>query len=494
WFQAAITLTDSSGRELAYADDFSFEPDPVLCYTMPKDGEYVIEIHDSIYRGREDFVYRVTVGELPFITSISPLGGAAGSQCNVQLRGWNLSAATVAMDLRNAKPGFLPIVATSGMKVSNFMQFAVDALPEIAESEPNNAPNAALPITVPFIINGRIDPPGDTDIFRIEGRALSEIVAEIHARRLNSPLDSALKLTDISGRQVAFNDDHEDKGAGLTTHHADSRLTATLPRDGVYFLHVADAQHAGGPDYSYRLRVSAPRPDFALRVVPSSISGRAGTKVPITVHAIREDGFTGEIAIALKDAPKGFILGGGNVPAEKDQAKLMLTLPETLDEPLALELEGRANIDGNDIAHRVVPAEDMQQAFAYHHLVPSKQLIAWASGRLASSGSMKIVTTMPVKLSAGSTARVQIAAPFGETRQQMQIDPIDLPPGIHVKTIAITADGAEIEITAEAGRVAPGENGNVTLHAFATRTTNAGKSRRIPLGALPAIAFEVAAK
>jgi hypothetical protein len=209
---------------------------------------------------------------------------------------------------------------------------------------------------------------------------------------------------------------------------------------------------------------------------------------------MREDGFTGEIAIALKDAPKGFILSGGNVPAAKDEAKLTITLPETLDEPLALELEGRAKIGGSEIAHRVVPADDMQQAFAYHHLVPSKQLIVWASGRLAASGSMKIVTAMPVKLSAGSTARVKIAAPFGESGPQMQIAPIDLPPGIHVKTIAITPDGAEIEIAAEAGRVAPGQNGNLTLHAFATRTNNAGKNRRVPLGALPAIAFEVAAK
>ena len=32
----------------------------------------------AIYRGREDFVYRITIGELPFVTSIFPLGGRAG--------------------------------------------------------------------------------------------------------------------------------------------------------------------------------------------------------------------------------------------------------------------------------------------------------------------------------------------------------------------------------------------------------------------------------
>jgi hypothetical protein len=75
WFQATLGLTDSQGRELKYADHFLFHPDPVLYYEIPADGAYTLEIHDSVYRGREDFVYRIEVGELPFVTAIFPLGG-----------------------------------------------------------------------------------------------------------------------------------------------------------------------------------------------------------------------------------------------------------------------------------------------------------------------------------------------------------------------------------------------------------------------------------
>ena len=80
WFQAVLSLYDSQGHEVAYADHFRFHPDPVLLYEVPKDGEYVLQIRDSIYRGREDFVYRITAGELPFITGIFPLGGPAGAR------------------------------------------------------------------------------------------------------------------------------------------------------------------------------------------------------------------------------------------------------------------------------------------------------------------------------------------------------------------------------------------------------------------------------
>ena len=84
WFQAALSLYDAQGHEVAYADHFRFHPDPVLFYEVPKDGEYVLQIRDSIYRGREDFVYRITAGELPFVTGIFPLGGPAGAQTTVK--------------------------------------------------------------------------------------------------------------------------------------------------------------------------------------------------------------------------------------------------------------------------------------------------------------------------------------------------------------------------------------------------------------------------
>ena len=106
-----------------------------------------------------------------------------------------------------------------------------------------------------------------------DGRAGDQIVAEISARRLDSPVDSVLQLIDSAGKQIAFNDDHEDKGTGLNTHHADSYIMTTLPSNGTYYVRLGDTQHNGGPAYSYRLRLSAPRPDFELRVTPSSLNG-----------------------------------------------------------------------------------------------------------------------------------------------------------------------------------------------------------------------------
>ena len=67
-------------REAAVADDFRFNQDPVMFYTVPADGDYTLAIRDSIYRGREDFVYRLALGEFPCITGVFPLGAPTGSK------------------------------------------------------------------------------------------------------------------------------------------------------------------------------------------------------------------------------------------------------------------------------------------------------------------------------------------------------------------------------------------------------------------------------
>ncbi len=104
WFQATLTLFDASGHELAYDDDYRFQPDPVLHYDVPADGDYVVEIRDALYRGREDFVYRVTIGQIPFITSVFPLGAAVGQRATLQVAGWNLPAPATAVNTKG-EPG-----------------------------------------------------------------------------------------------------------------------------------------------------------------------------------------------------------------------------------------------------------------------------------------------------------------------------------------------------------------------------------------------------
>jgi hypothetical protein len=496
WFQAALRLSDAQGHELAYSDHYLFHPDPVLHYTIPADGQYVVEIHDSVYRGREDFVYRVTLGELPFVTNIFPLGGPAGADTAVDVQGWNLPLAR--LDAQHPGPGTFPLSLGRDEGLSHRVPFAVDTLPECREQEPNNQPATAQRVTLPTIVNGRIDPPGDWDVFSFAGHAGQEIVAEVYARRLDSPLDSVLKLCDAAGRQLAFNDDHDDQASGLNTHHADSYLRATLPGDGIYYLHLGDVQHNGGPDFAYRLRISPPRPDFELRVVPSSINVRPGGTVPVSIYALRKDGFSGEIAIDASSAAEGFTLSGGRVPAGQDRVRCTLSAPSMpREEPFTLALEGRAVIQGHAVVHPAVPAEDMMQAFEYRHLVPAKELKVAVGGRPSGRTWLKILDQPEVQIPAGGTARLRVATPNSALQAgQVQLELSEPPEGIAVKSVSPAPGGLEIVLQSDAAKVKPGLKGNLIVAVFLERTGlgkkgKPGKQRRVPVAMLPAIPFEI---
>jgi hypothetical protein len=499
WFQATLSLSDAAGHELAYAGGFRFQPDPVLHLRIPADGDYVLEIKDALYRGREDFVYRIAVGELPFVTSAFPLGGPAGAKTVVSLGGWNLPATRVTMDERGAEPGVYAVATARGPVSINRVPFAVDTLAEVAEREPNNTTRTAQRVTLPVIVNGRIGIPGDVDVFAFQGAAGEAIVAEVHARRLGSPLDSSLELTDAAGTRVAFNDDAEDKSEGLLTHQADSHLVATLPARGLYYLRLADVQGQGGPEFGYRLRIGPPRPDFELRVTPAEVSAGAGTTVPLTVHAIRRDGFAGEIALGLQDAGDGFTLGGGVIPAGQDQVRVTLTVPPPPARGVVtFAVEGRAAIDGRRVAHRAVPAEDMMQAFAYRHLVPTDALRAAVIARGATRARVRVLAPQPVRIPVNGTARVRVALPLPPAFQHIEFELSEPPDGVSLRDLAVSQNGAEFTLQADGPAAKTGLRGNLIVTVSGERTPPpdqpappAAARRRLPLFTLPAIAFEI---
>ncbi|MHB9131233.1 MAG: PPC domain-containing protein [Armatimonadota bacterium] len=353
WVQAVLTLYDANGKELAFADDNSFDPDPSLFYQVPQDGDYVLAVRDAIYRGREDFVYRVIIREQTPGETLCPFA----------------SLSRMPQDGVSAK-------------VNPQLPWVDSQLPQRDEVEPNNTAKAAQKISLPQLCTGRIAQPGDIDVYQFTGKAGETVVAEVYARRLGSPIDAQLRLSDAAGHVLAWNDDHANGEMGLITHQADSYLTAKLPADGVYFVQVLEGQRHGGDAYNYHVRIGSPHADFALRMTPSCINVPAGGTASITVYAFRKDGWDGDIEVALTDAPEGFTLKGAKIPAGKDHVTVTLEAQrKKVGQPLIMRLEGRAQIDGTTVSRPVVPAERMMQAFAYYHLVPAQQLMVMITRR-----------------------------------------------------------------------------------------------------------------
>ncbi len=378
WFQAVVAVFDASGREILYNDDYRFRPDPVLFWEVPADGTYRLAVHDAIFRGREDFVYRVTIGEVPFVTSVFPPGANRNARPKLRIDGWNLSQTEWEFPLQDPEPGVHMITFRGrGGLTSNRIPFLVDELPDVAEQEPNDSFRHPQAVSLPAGINGRIERPVDVDVYAFEGVASNRVVIEVWARRLDSPLDSYVKLTDTAGATIAVADDWEDLASGLHTHHADSYLNTLLPSNGTYLVHIRDTQHRGGPEYTYRLRISPPRPDFVLRAEPSRVVFRGSATAALNVHILRKDGFEGRVDLQLKDPPEGYSLQPASLTGTQTTARVTLrTTHVGTNSPVRLHIVGVATNGGQVLVRPAVPAEDRMQAFFWRHLVPAQELLA----------------------------------------------------------------------------------------------------------------------
>jgi hypothetical protein len=500
WFQAVLVLRDAQGKELAYAGAYYYRQDPVICYEIPEDGEYIVEIRDSIYRGREDFVYRITIGELPLVTGMFPLGARTGTQVDLELLGWNLTkdkASVKAIYERGRPIRWYEIPQTESQSVH--VPLAIDRLSDCVEQEPNDARAQAQTVEFPIIVNGRIDQPGDCDVFKFE--AHGSLVAEVYARRFRTPVDSVLQLTDADGKELASNDDYEDRAVSLLTHHADSRILVTLPGTGTYYLRVADAQDNGGPNFIYRLHIRRPRPDFELRVVPSSLAVRPGATVPIAVHALRREGFDHDIQLGLDRPPKGFTLSGAWVPAGQNKVRLTLTVPKKpTDGPIRLQMFGGSHTRGRKIFRLAVPSEEMMQAFLWQHLVPAKDwtVLVSSKARTGSSARLAFDEDRTARLIAGRETRLLAFTTSKQNLEQIRLELSEPPDGITLETSQPHGASIAATINTDAEKAKPGTKGNLIFTAFRewTPTDAEGKPlkpRRSPIGALPAVPFEVVA-
>ncbi len=443
WCQAVLALYDAQGNELCFVDDHFGDPDPTLAYDVTASGDYTLEIRDAIYRGREDFAYRISVEERA-VTERSPVGIGPVSE-----------------------PG------------------------DIAEIEPNGRPATAQRIVLPGTVHGCISEPGEQDVFVFDGRAGQDVVAETVARRAGSPLDSLLTLTGPGGKVLQFNDDHVDKGHGLLTHHADAYLRCVLPKNGQYAVTLTDIQNKGGIQHRYRLRLGPPQPDFGLRVTPATLNVPAGGTVPVTVHVLRRDGFYESVSLALTDNPSGFRLTGGLVPAKQDKIQATLTVPFTATPgSVRLGLEGTAVIGNKVVRRMAVPAEDQMQAFLWRHLVTVED---WA---VAVTGKRRLFLQVDtgkgdvLEIPTNGSTRVVVRATGGKPpKRPPRFELHDPPKGLVLEKVEMRPKNKEavLILKTNSEEMKPGTQGNVIVSVVSPNT----KQRKL-LGTLPAIPYKVA--
>src|SRR5437773_3710756 len=294
---SSLALLNAEGKELVRSEDVN-GLDSLIDFTVPEDGQYFLQIRDFRYQGGKDFKYRIVAGESPYLDGIFPLGGQRGQSVEVTLRGRNLDGLS-KMKLKiepDAPLGQQEIRAHTAKGYSNPILFDVGDLAELSETEPNNSPTNANPITLPAVINGRLGGEKDVDQFKFKVEKDQAFIFEIEASRFGSLLDAVLYLSDAKGTVLQQNDD----AVG-----ADARIERKFGEAGEYFIRIRDLLQRGGDDFAYRLSIRPPRPDFTLNFSPDTPRVARGSYAIVKVEAQRQAGFGGAVEAWLENLPAG---------------------------------------------------------------------------------------------------------------------------------------------------------------------------------------------
>ena len=202
-----LMVLDAQGRVVAANSGFD-GGDPLLAFTPTKAGRFTVRISDRMAAGSRDHFYRLTIGALPFVTGVFPLGVPANQTSRVELVGWNLRAradsATTPVKSTSAGEQPVTIDAERFRSRANFKVIASDA-PEAVELEPNDAAAAANTFKIPGAINGRFSAAkdgADVDLFRFHATVDRRLVIETQAAQRGSPADTKIEILDAQGKPV----------------------------------------------------------------------------------------------------------------------------------------------------------------------------------------------------------------------------------------------------------------------------------------------------
>lgn len=342
---ATVIIADAAGRDLLVE-----RRGGVLDFTVPKDGKYVIKIHELTFKGGNAFYYRLGL--------------------------WEQAPAT-------------PIVRQAATQPVNSFSWPPTGLPAQANSreiEPNNTGAKAQRITLPCEIAGSFYPAADVDFFEFEAKKGEQWWIEVASERFGLPTDPSvlvqqvikgekgapekltdiLELTDIPSPVRVSSNGYAYDGPPYNAGTSDLLGKLTIKEDGLYRLQITDL--FGGtrndPNNTYRLVIRRAAPDFALvswamhmelrngdrNALSKPLSLRGGATMALEVVAFRRDGFDGPIDLTMEGLPKGVTAHGLKIPPGQSRGMMLITADQNAPRGYAnARFIGRSEIDGKPV-------------------------------------------------------------------------------------------------------------------------------------------------
>ena len=372
-FSPCLAIFDQDGRKLKSSTRTGF-----LVFQAKQDGEIFLRLHDFLFKGGAEYLFRMSVTERPRIQFVDPPLARIGAPQKMVVYGWNLPGGQPAglkvpgMDRLERKDVSLhlpseneiqdplqtrnPIESTQrrhDYRISspegNSLPFSLAVCPaEWVKEQPGSEQIVKLSPPCEFV--GSFFPARDQDRFRFEAKKGDAYKIEIHCERLGFPSHSYLLVEQVTPKDdgsetrktIAQSDktDHPSSNSFLHLSSRDPSLRFTAPADGTFEILAYDMFSLNGdPFKSYRLSIRKESPDFDLIAYPllappasnnqspiyvKSPTLRARESFPVRVAVDRKDGFEGEVKLEFEGLPAGIDYFPRRIPEGANSAVVLL--------------------------------------------------------------------------------------------------------------------------------------------------------------------------
>jgi hypothetical protein len=377
-----VELLTVDGRRLGYARA-ELRHDAMVDAVLPEDGTYFIKVHDFLFRGGPEYVYRLSAGVLPYIDYVMPPAGVAGITGHFTLIGRNLpggrpSDVTIEgrplekLDVAIPLPSVAPLApsqttlapVSAGTRIvswtlktaageSNPVLIQLAPSVPILEREPNDTPALATPVSAPGEFAGRFQSPGDSDYYSFHADAGQVFYIEVFAERIGSLADPYLVVDQVGKdakgaesvtRMTSLDDENTNVAPALfDTRSDDPTYRFQSPETGLYRILLRDRsfESRGDPRLVYHVSIRPEEPDFRLVVLPQypkqgtikdvstwALGLRKGDSREAPILVLRRDGFREPIEVWAEGLPEGVHCRGAAIAANAKTAELILTADE----------------------------------------------------------------------------------------------------------------------------------------------------------------------